>query len=470
MNNYKKISIILVGLLLITSCGEKSDSPPHTKSEAQSQNKLDGVDIKAVIENALLDIKATYIAPEPTTIKKAFEPCKLEGEGGNLKGDCQLSSNGKFLVGENEKNNKDVSISASGARTMVSQVLFSASSPNNISNAFSEINDWNIKEIDCGQDKDIGDHRHIYTAKPKGKQTFVFETAEEGGSGGSFGKLLVHLTPVTNSKPCELVDINLYMLEDSLADTSDHSINLTDSVPTNLTYDSVVTLRGKLISALGEGNDEKMHNYPALQLEKPLSVLGTDELNVSEQDVVLIQLSLNDTLFKQYEKLNGNNVLVTGTLFHSDNGNHYTHVLMDTSAIKNTGVNSAVSNLNVDKKTIENKQQHQTNTLNKSKNYQQLFICATDMNHLPVAKTLATSLISYYSAGQDMAYTSLLNSPTSKISGSTLGDGCVQHGFKVDKLPEGNKVMYSENDKMLFWIIETKGLAGGAYTAVAEYK
>lgn len=201
-----------------------TQTPPSIEAPVTTE----GLDLKSIVENVIVAESDIYTTPSPVDVLKAFKPCKLTGEGGDLKGDCQLSSNGKFLVDENVKDNRNVTVATSGARTMVNQILFSSNLPNNISNAFGEVSDWNIKEIDCGQDKDIGDHRHIYTAKPNSKRSFIFETVEDGGSGGSFGKLLVHLTPIRNNKPCELVDPNLYMLEESLA-TDDGNDNKVES-------------------------------------------------------------------------------------------------------------------------------------------------------------------------------------------------------------------------------------------------
>ena len=281
---------------------------------------------------------------------------------------------------------------------------------------------------------------------PNSIVTGVLDSRLVGGSGGN---------PIV-LKNCHVEKSN----ENSLANATQN----------NFTYESSVTLHGKLVSATGEGGDEKIHTYPALQLEQAISVLGSDELNVTEQGILLIQLSLNETLFKLYEELIGKDVSVTGTLYHSHTGHHYTSVLMDTSAIKNVGSKSAALNLKPSKDIADSKQQPQASTKRKSKNYQQLFICSSDMNYLPAANTLAKTLINYYSAGQDVGYQAVMNSSASHFNGSSIGGGCVQHGFKVEELPQGNKVLYAQNDKLLFWLVETKGLGGGAYTAVAEYK
>lgn len=222
-------SIILLTVCIISTLvyvwkfSNSSDAKQPEVASTQTSPSIkapvttEGLDLKSIVEKVVVAESDVYTTPSPVDVLKAFKPCKLTGEDGDWKGDCQLSSNSKFLVDENVKDNRNVTVTTNGARTMVNQILFSSNLPNNISNALGEVSDWNIKEIDCGQDKDIGDHRHIYTAKPNSKRSFIFETVKDGGSGGNFGKLLVHLTPIRNNKPCELVDLNLYMLEESLA-------------------------------------------------------------------------------------------------------------------------------------------------------------------------------------------------------------------------------------------------------------
>ena len=230
------LGVCIIGMLVyVSKFSGSSDAKQLEVASTQTPPSIEapvtteGIDIKSIVEKMIVAESDVYTTPSPVDVLKAFTPCKLNGEGGDLKGDCQLSSNGKFLVDENVKDNRNVSVTTRGARTMVSQILFSANFPNNISNALDDESDWNIKEIDCGQDKDIGDHRHIYTAKPNGKRSFIFETAVDGGSGGNFGKLLVHLSPIRNNKPCELVDLNLYMLEESLATEDNSNSNKVES-------------------------------------------------------------------------------------------------------------------------------------------------------------------------------------------------------------------------------------------------
>jgi hypothetical protein len=103
-------------------------------------------------------------------------------------------------------------------------------------------------------------------------------------------------------------------------------------------YDSVITLEGVFISAIADAaitSDEKPHKYTALKLNKPISVLckSDDQYCETEDGVMLLQLVLKDAEWSKYKKLKGKKVKVQGTLFHSDNGNHFTSVLLDVSSI-----------------------------------------------------------------------------------------------------------------------------------------
>jgi hypothetical protein len=179
------------------------------EAEKNERTKLEllGVDLKLAIEKIIPDESETYAVPDPITVTKAFKPCKFEGGDGKFQTDCKLSTSGNLLVEENVKDDRNVRIRTIGARTTVDMISFEATFPNNIQNAFSEIADWNIKEIECGQEKDL-ERLTIYTAKPNGKREFVFKTTVSYGSGGNWGNLTIHLTPIKDNKPCSLVELN----------------------------------------------------------------------------------------------------------------------------------------------------------------------------------------------------------------------------------------------------------------------
>jgi hypothetical protein len=99
------------------------------------------------------------------------------------------------------------------------------------------------------------------------------------------------------------------------------------------TYEpAVVTVQGKLLSAPGETPDGKKMMFPVIQLSKPIMVQGNEE-TPTEKGVMLMHLVLNPKMMEAFKHLKGMLVSVTGSLFHSDNGNHQTNVLMTPSAI-----------------------------------------------------------------------------------------------------------------------------------------
>lgn len=99
-------------------------------------------------------------------------------------------------------------------------------------------------------------------------------------------------------------------------------------------YERPVTLVGVLKSSKGETPDGKSVQFPSLQLVSPITVTakpGSDD--VTEKGVVLIQLALSEPLMMRYRSLKNKKAQVVCSLFHSDNGNHYTNVLCDASSI-----------------------------------------------------------------------------------------------------------------------------------------
>lgn len=97
-----------------------------------------------------------------------------------------------------------------------------------------------------------------------------------------------------------------------------------------------VTLEGTLISASGQTPDGVEVMYPALQLAAPLTVEATDgseEFEPSATGITLVQLSLDATTMRAFKQLKGQPVRVAGTLFHSDNGHHYTDVLLSVTSV-----------------------------------------------------------------------------------------------------------------------------------------
>lgn len=97
----------------------------------------------------------------------------------------------------------------------------------------------------------------------------------------------------------------------------------------------VVVLQGMLLSALGETPDGVKITFPAVRLMAPITVQGTlgDDFKETEEGVVLVQMALNEKMMNIYKSLKGKRVEVAGTLFHQDNGHHYTKVLITPETI-----------------------------------------------------------------------------------------------------------------------------------------
>jgi Domain of unknown function (DUF4431) len=101
-----------------------------------------------------------------------------------------------------------------------------------------------------------------------------------------------------------------------------------------------VTLNGKLLWSMADPAitiDERPHRFPAIALHEPITVLcapaDTPEECEPEMGVTLLHLVLDDLEWAQFRRLAGKTVRLSGTLFHSHTGHHFTSVLMDVDAI-----------------------------------------------------------------------------------------------------------------------------------------
>jgi hypothetical protein len=199
----KNITIIFLGLLLLTGCGEV-ENPSQKNANVQDSNKLDGVDIKSVIQNALPDSNASYTAPDPLMIKKAFEPCKLYGEGGSMKGSCQIYADGSYLVNaeENPKHDTKVDITTSGARTMVFYIQLESKNPNGIHLALNE-DDYKKVDIEC-TDERIGNWE-FKKVSAKNKKDFVVAIDKNISASSGWGILRIYIDGTSPEKACELL-------------------------------------------------------------------------------------------------------------------------------------------------------------------------------------------------------------------------------------------------------------------------
>ena len=99
-----------------------------------------------------------------------------------------------------------------------------------------------------------------------------------------------------------------------------------------------VKLHGALVTARGETPDGKSIEFPALKLINGITVKGNSQEVPTEQDIALLQMVLNNSTKEVFNQLKGKRVEVSGTLFHSDNGNHQTKVLISpTSIVEDAG-------------------------------------------------------------------------------------------------------------------------------------
>lgn len=92
---------------------------------------------------------------------------------------------------------------------------------------------------------------------------------------------------------------------------------------------AIVTLQGTLLSADGMTPDGAKLKFPAIRLAKPISVPEDEPRDwPAEKNVVLLHMALDEKNMAAFKRLKGQTVKVTGKLFHSDNGNHQTDVLI----------------------------------------------------------------------------------------------------------------------------------------------
>lgn len=106
----------------------------------------------------------------------------------------------------------------------------------------------------------------------------------------------------------------------------------------NYKYDEPVMLEGVLLTSTASASityDEKTHKFPAVKLSKPITVLcaTSDKYCEPKAGIALLQLVLKDKQKAQFDKLKGKSVKLSGTLFQSETGHHYTPVLMTVNSI-----------------------------------------------------------------------------------------------------------------------------------------
>ena len=104
---------------------------------------------------------------------------------------------------------------------------------------------------------------------------------------------------------------------------------------------NVVNLSGTLVREThpgppnyeGVSSRDEEETIWVLQLKDTICVLASDEINVREDGIKEVQLVLKPEQYRQFRNLLGQQVRVTGTLFHGHTGHHYKPLLLKTSDI-----------------------------------------------------------------------------------------------------------------------------------------
>lgn len=111
-----------------------------------------------------------------------------------------------------------------------------------------------------------------------------------------------------------------------------------DAFAESFRYNTEVTLEGALVLPTADPevtNCDKPHQFPAINLSKPISVAcePMDTGCQEETGIILLHLVLKQSHMAQFKRLKGKTVRVTGTLFHAESGHDFTAVLMNVDAI-----------------------------------------------------------------------------------------------------------------------------------------
>jgi hypothetical protein len=193
----KQVGSILLILILLVGC-QKNEG-----KEQYSQSKLDGVDIKDILNLVLVDSGATYSAPDSLLVQKAFAPCKLEGKDGEMQGTCPIYADGNYLVNvdENPKHDNKVEITTGGSGKGVNYLQLESENPNSIYYALNE-KDYKQSDYEC-DDSRAGnwEFKKISTVN---KKDFTIALNKNVSASSGWGWLRVYLDGTSPDKACEL--------------------------------------------------------------------------------------------------------------------------------------------------------------------------------------------------------------------------------------------------------------------------
>lgn len=106
-----------------------------------------------------------------------------------------------------------------------------------------------------------------------------------------------------------------------------------------------------------------------------------------------------------------------------------------------------------------------------SRKHFQMFVCYGDFNHDSAARSVADLLLEIMHSGSGMGYGQVIASTSRSFASSTVGGGCVDHGFETSRLPANSaKVRTLEKDDSYYSLYKNQGASGVVYTGLIEYK
>ncbi|MDR2872741.1 MAG: DUF4431 domain-containing protein [Xanthomonadaceae bacterium] len=97
-----------------------------------------------------------------------------------------------------------------------------------------------------------------------------------------------------------------------------------------------VTIEGTLHSISGTTAEGIRYSFPAILLDRPITVRsasGESASQPTEQGISLVQLVLNDRMAVEFTRLKGMRVRVVGTFSHGSREQHRTRLLLTPTSI-----------------------------------------------------------------------------------------------------------------------------------------
>jgi hypothetical protein len=202
-----KLITFIFWVLFLSGCENSEDKIQKTK-------KLNGLNLDDIIQNLVLDQKATHTAPGPITVKKGFEPCKLDSSKNfKFEANCIIYENENYLVNDNIDQNFNLKVIVQGSRSMIRYVQFQAFLPNRIHQALSGKN-YQKEKLSCKQE--IGSWE-INKISLSGKKDFKIATDKSFGSGGEWGTLRIYLNGSDLDQICDELVYEQIQSRDELA-------------------------------------------------------------------------------------------------------------------------------------------------------------------------------------------------------------------------------------------------------------